>query len=159
MLTKKMIDYNQLQETQKSLITKYVLYLSQLGYGKVVRIPTFEALAHYKNSLLLEDLYYRYIDSDSLLLFKECGHPSIYISTDLKDKYSLFRNLLTSGLMPITDCKRWIGQELIDCLKESGLLYEEADEIKSLSGLFQPIVARLSVTLFLKQNKALFILD
>ncbi len=124
-----MIQFRTILADSQQTISEYINRLRQIGYDQLSRIPTYQALAHYKKALYWEDLYYKYLDTDSMLIFKEAGNESRFIHSHIVDKKDFFTGLLTNGLVEKTDFKKYVGEDILDKLKKAGLAKTTGDKI------------------------------
>ena len=119
-------------EKEKEALSLYIKRLYDIGFAKMIRIPTYQAPEYYKKTLFWEDVYYRRFDSDSVLLFKEGGSQRRFIPQDIENKFGFFVELLTTGHIEKNDFERFIGMEISNKLNDANLckIHEGKIELK-----------------------------
>lgn len=113
-----MIDFREFYHKSKDVINSCLNRFTKAGYSSLSRIPSYQAPDIYKRCLLPEDLYYRYIPTNDMLLFKETGNLELYLNRNLQQKCQFFHDFLISAKVHKDDCKRYIGIDILDKLSD-----------------------------------------
>ena len=116
------------ESTKWEALASWYANLASSGFDKMRRIPTYQALDIYKNSLWWEDFDNKFMCSNRSCLFSEAGEIKRYFSPDINlEKWSVFSKLLTSGRVSMEELALVAHKRQVKNAIKAKFVFEDSD--------------------------------